>query len=196
MGDLQSEAKPHMLRLAFGKWWTLDRAAQKALASWICCGTITSEFDTPANISIPKSDRDYLRANLEPPTDTWRIWIGHLKDNALPGFMAHHPIEVLERDEDLEEANARHPIFNTVAASFVIGETYITVLRCPFPTTVAAWIFNAHLTARLIQIWPIRHNIVLWPHPLPLSQIDVYQASSAFFRFGINAAKRRVSSTP
>jgi hypothetical protein len=183
MGDLQDAAKPIMIPLAMGKPAILDQDAQKVLASWACMAVITSEFDNPATVAVPESDRHWLWKNLSPPPDTWRIWIGHFKrSKEFVTDWVHHPMSLTEETMG-NSSNSPSSPFNTQSTTFVIGEILIQVLSSSFAPVVSRWSFNSEVERLLTQIWPVVHKQMTWPLPHLLQDEDAIYVSGAFFSF-------------
>jgi hypothetical protein len=75
MSRLQENAKPFLVPMFEGNAITLRRLGQTTLAAWVAMMVMVSEHLHDEMVAIPAADRQWLRANLRPPSH-WRIWIG------------------------------------------------------------------------------------------------------------------------
>lgn len=74
MGDKEQAAKPILSRLLMGEAADLGTPEQRVIATWLAMKFMVCEFGNPDAVSIPYSEREYLRLRLEPPPN-WRVWI-------------------------------------------------------------------------------------------------------------------------
>jgi hypothetical protein len=192
MSTLQNRAKPIVLRLIQGDRVILGAEEQKIVAAWCAMSVMTSDFFNPTRQAVPQAHRDYFRASLLPPSDTWKIWLGfYERKNWLPHWVKNSmPVSYDDGDIATEIADDGVPMPNTQSTTLIFGKLYVHAFSSVFPSLVAKpWITGqGDGVEKFVQLWPIRDQFTAWPiNPIGDRDADTY--AGAIFRTLDNVAR-------
>jgi hypothetical protein len=181
MSRFQERGKSIVLPLVKGERFILGQDAQRLLAGWIAMSAMTSDFFYPEKQAIPQSHRDWLRTNLKPPPDTWKIWIGKYEREKWLAQWVKNSLPISSEEHIPEVSADGIPRPNTQTTTLVFGQLYVHVFSSVHPKVVAkAWIGGKGIE-KLAQIWPVREHFIAWPFS-PMSDKDADTISGAIFK--------------
>jgi len=163
MSDLQKLAKPILLPLIQGESFLLTPKQQKIVAAWCTMSVMTSDFFQPDRQAISQQDRDYFRANLLPPPDTWKIWIGRYERQKWVGNWVKNALPIPCEEDPVQFTADGFPRPNTQTTTLVFGQLYVHVFSCPHPGIVAKVSASSKGIEKVAQIWPVREHFIAWP---------------------------------
>lgn len=132
MSSIEERCKPIVVNLLNGEDIALNLDSQKLLAAWLSLIAMTHELLKVLTPAIPHTDREYLRANQEPPP-RWRIWLARY-----PGRRWHDHVlrwNGLWLSASGNE-NIDRPKCNTQVTTLVIGRFARTCLVRRFGRTL------------------------------------------------------------
>jgi hypothetical protein len=163
MSRLQEAAKPHLLPLIKGERAFIKPYDQRLIAAWAATCVMCAEWYNPELVSIPFSDREYLRLYLEAPK-SWKIWIGRYLRGKWKGYWVHHSVPILENVPEPDDATPWSP--NTQTTTFVVGQLFIHAFSSVSPGLTDKWRFTGFqgiTPAFLVQISPSEEGFIAWP---------------------------------
>lgn len=180
MSVLQNTAKPVLLPLVRGGSATLTQRDKDVLAAWCTMSVMTSDFFYPEKQAIPQADRDYLRANMLPPENGWKIWIGYFSRTNWMAHWVKNSMPISSEEHIPEIAPNGIPRPNTQATTLIFGKLYVHVFSSVHADLVAKATIGGRAIGRLVRIWPRLSNTVVWP-PLPMTDRDADDIAGAIF---------------
>ena len=81
MKGIQDQVKPIVLPMIEGAASKLNTRQQRLLAAWIAMAVICSEYSDLDSLAIRQKDREWLFRKHAPPSNNWKIWIGHYENS-------------------------------------------------------------------------------------------------------------------
>jgi hypothetical protein len=154
MSRLERAAMPVIVPLIRGEPCLLDTIGQRILAGFLCLITARVAFTSPKTLAIPQCDRVHIMKWLEPPRETWKIWLAKYQgDRGGEHWCSHHGLHVLSTPD--EESGPYK--CNTQITTFVFGKVCANV----FSST--AWPgFRGYRGVHLTKLWPEQSHPIDW----------------------------------
>lgn len=167
MSTIESSSAPILTALVQNKSILLDTAYQRKLAALLCLISMRLECISGAT-SIPQSDKDWLRNQLQ-PSFPWKIWVAkYVGSNAEEHWSRFCPMQIMSAPTT--EIGADY--CNMQVTTLVMGSLCAHI----FSSTI--WPnFQGYEGVHLTQIWPPTHRyinsglmpsvddkVVLWLH--------------------------------
>jgi hypothetical protein len=180
MSRLQNAAKPYLLPLIKGEVTALDEKAQRIIATWAAMAVMVAEYFDRYKVAISATERKYLWKNQRPPPN-WKIWIGHYERKNWPGHWVHNVLPISSKKNRIKRMDNGLPRPNTQTTTFVVGQLYIHAASSA-TDIFEKWRLTTNGARQLVQIWPLRRNIVGWPTQT-LTDREADQIAGAFFLF-------------
>jgi hypothetical protein len=187
MSQLQQRTKPYLLPLTSGDVTAFDARAQEILSAWVATFVMVAEHFDRYKVVSSQKERRFLCKNQKAPAN-WKIWIGDFEKKNWKGHLARFCVPISSKEHRIKRMDNGLPRPNTQTVSFVVGRLYVHV------ASSATDIFeNWHLDRcdLLVQIWPVRRNIVAWP-PTTMTDRDVDGIAAAFHRLSNEVGRRMV----
>jgi hypothetical protein len=192
LNRIQQKARPLLLSLFEGATHQIDADAQSKIAAWIAMATMTGEYlsQDEKRITVPPSDRDWLRAHSTAPAH-WGIWIGRYPwRRAVPQWV-HVSIPVINSDtlpDQLTEADRRP---NTQTTAFSLGELFAFVMSSEILGIPRGWDWRTAPSAnfKLHPLWPIQQPLLPWP-PAAMTDVEAQAYPVAFAHYMDDLALR------
>jgi hypothetical protein len=192
LSAIQEAAKPVLIPMFDGKTCVLGHEKLQRLATLISMATMTAEFllHEKTQISVPQSDRGWLRQDHCPPPD-WRIWVGHYRRHRSAEQWVHCSIPIYDEAPIVSPGDG--PQCNTQSTTFMVGELFAHVMSAAFPNHARDWDWRIWPRANeaLTQIWPLKESAVVWPTvSVSMTDADAINIARAFFSW-VDAIGRR-----
>jgi hypothetical protein len=187
MSQLQQRAKPYLLPLIAGDVTAFDARAQEILSAWVAMFVMVAEHFDRYKVVSSQQERRFLWKNQKAPSN-WKIWIGDYQKENWKGLLARFCVPISSKKHRIKRMDNGLPRPNTQAVTFVVGRLYVHV------ASSATDIFEHwHLNRPdlLVQIWPVRRNIVAWP-PTTMTDRDADRIAGAFHRSSDEMGQRMV----
>jgi hypothetical protein len=184
MSQLQQRAKPYLLPLVFGDVTAFDARAQEILSAWVAMFVMVAEHFDRYKVVSSQKERSFLWKRQKAPAN-WKIWIGDFEKKNWKGHLARFCVPISSKKHRIKRMDNGLPRPNTQAVTFVVGRLYVHVAS---PVTD---IFEKYRPDLLVQIWPVRRNIVAWP-PTTMTDRDADRIAAAFHRFSGEVGRRMV----
>src|SRR5262249_16575740 len=164
MSDLQKASKPVLIPLIAGKKCILDQKRQTLASAWAAMTIICAEYFQPKNAAISVVARRSLYKTRTAPSSL-RIWIGDYGRGDWRPHWGHNSLRITEHEgpQGWTVHPDGTPRSNTQVTTFVAGRLFIQVFSCPFAEILNAQRVTEAIDARLVQIWPIRTQLIVWP---------------------------------
>jgi hypothetical protein len=199
LSRIHETAKPHLIPLIKGLPCAIGEEAQSKVATWATMATMTGEFihRKPTSVAVSQRERRYFM-HARMPLQNWRIWIGMFYPTQGAGSWIHAAMPIVyegTRAEDLPkmgDGDVPHP--NTQWSTFFVGRLWIHAASGDTAADyIQAWNWPNAPRARslLVQIWPIKESIIVWPIQ-PLSDADAVNFATAHFHWLHNNVGRRM----
>jgi hypothetical protein len=186
MSTLQKDTKPFLVPMLAGEPVDLRRNGQTALAAWTAMFVMVAEHLDLNTVAVPASDRRSLRSNARPPSH-WRIWIGRQSTTSHPLF-SHNVLSFVHKEE-IERLGIEHHVpANTQTSAILLGEHLLIYVMSSLVARdiIRRWPLPAPVAGSLVQIWPIKNEVVRWPVPggHVFNDLGVHGLAQHFFRAG------------
>jgi hypothetical protein len=180
MSRLQNAAKPYLIPLITGQSTALDAKEQAIVAAWIAMTVMVAEHNDPTKVGISAAERlQFKNAQTAPPH--WKIWIGDYQRGNWKGRWVHHVLEIAEKHV-IKASGRTTPLPNTQTATMVLGRLYIHVASSA-TDVFEKWRITADGARKLVQLWPLKRNIIGWPPAAALTDRDADTIAGAFYMF-------------
>jgi hypothetical protein len=194
MSQLQEDAKPFLVPPLEGGTLSLRRKGQTRLAAWAAMMVMVAEHLDPEMVAVPQADRDFLRANLRPPSH-WRIWIGRHARVSHPLFT--HNVNSLVPEQEIERLGPEGAFPpNTQTSTILLGQHLVihVMSSAVARMIIRRWQIPAAIRASVSQIWPIKFGNILWPpNSGALVDADIDLLAQHFFRAGDRLAREKAA---
>jgi hypothetical protein len=166
---------------------SLNRHSQVALSAWIAISTVMAEFtDHPEKVIIPAADRKTIMETSAPP-DLWTIYIGKYSgtkwggpiwhDHRVTGYFSENNLGLLPPGPlTFSTPGIKKGQLTTYALGFLIIQACSVV--DDEEKVLGFRKFPRH--DALLQIWPIRSDIVNWPCAAVIRDPDLDALFSSF----------------
>jgi hypothetical protein len=192
MSRLQENAKPFLVPMLEGNAITLRRLGQTTLAAWVAMMVMVSEHLHDEMVAIPAADRQWLRANLRPPSH-WRIWIGRHAAVTHPLFT--HNIVSFAPEKEIERLGLAASLpANSQTSTILLGKHLLIYVMSSAVarSIIRRWTIPAPVGAGLAQIWPLAAHAVTWPTGDALTDLLIHGLAQHFFRASNKLAHERI----
>ena len=173
MRQLEDAARPIMLPLMNGTQSPifLGRRQKETLAAWIALKTIIQEYAPRASKIAHRSQLKRLWQKKLAPDRTWKIWIASYDGRAANTLWTAHPMLIVPDSVAARRKSRRATYFNSEAATYVIGQLFIHLVRSPHEGLVRKFRFHPDVAVKLLTIWPLSGFDAKWP-PESLTDIE------------------------
>jgi hypothetical protein len=196
MSQLQENAKPFLVPILEGDTVTFRRLGQTTIAAWVAMMVMVAEHLHDEMVAIPATDRDWLRANLRPPSH-WRIWIGRHAAVTHPLFS--HNIVSFAHEKEIQRLGLEASLpANTQTSTVLLGKHLLihVMSSAVARSIIRRWVIPAPVSESLVQIWPIVSRAVTWPPGDSLTDPFIHALAQHFFRASNKLAHERVLAAP
>lgn len=161
MSEIQERASAHLRRLIANEDHVVNKSAMEDVGKWATMVTMTFEFDDPAYMATPKSQRIYFKEHRRTPPD-WCIWLGRHSGEQWVTRIVHtghrtHPIG------DRPPGTLPVTFQNTmIALGFM--DIYVTSTTLPnvFDQSAARAYELGHFVFDSVPIFPIVPSEISW----------------------------------
>jgi hypothetical protein len=181
MSQLQQRTKPYLLPLISGDVTAFDAKAQEILSAWVAIFVMVAEHFDRYKVVSSQTERGSLWKNQKAPSN-WKIWIGDYQRKNWKAHLARFCVAISSRKHHrIRRMDNGLPRPNTQTVTFVVGRLYVHV------ASSATDIFEDWHLVRpdlLVQIWPVRRNIVAWPRTT-MTDRDADKIAGEFHRSGV-----------
>jgi hypothetical protein len=181
MSRLQEAAKPYLIPMLEGRPTSLNRKAQKIVATWAAMTTMTADFLREEMAAIPQEERNYLRETSKAPKH-WRIWISAYQRGHGRKRFWHNVLALTDQEVDRAAMYARAPS-NTQTTSICLGEhLFIHIMSSEVAgNLIRRWRFPRVVAPLMRQICPAAAAAVTWPPDRPLTFVEADFIANQFF---------------
>jgi hypothetical protein len=186
LSRIQNTSKSYLIPLIEGRRdQVIGPDAQTALATWATMATITGEniLRSPTSIAVPQSDRNAFM-DTAMPLDGWSIWIGHYRRLHWKVSWVHACIPIVATDVIRKpEPHAGIDQPNTQWTTMVVGNLYLHIVSSStIQDVIQGWRWHTapRAAGRLVQIWPNKESVIVWPPP-SLTDQDAQTFATAQF---------------
>jgi hypothetical protein len=167
--EIESRAKPILLRLIRGEILSIDDDAQRILSIWAAKIVMTGEYVSSSGQVVSQTERTQLMNTLEPPQG-WHIWVGSY------GGEDYRELSLFQhagglRIPSVDDADAVPHNFEVSAIG--IGDALFLVMNSSWPRlwpTISKIVEEQG--AGLCRLWPRSGNSISWPRWTILSDKD------------------------
>jgi hypothetical protein len=187
MSQLQQRAKPYLLPLILGDVTAFDARAQEILSAWVAMFVMVAEHFDRYKVVSSQKERRFLWKNQKTPSN-WKIWIGDFQKKNWKGLLARFCVPISSKKHRIKRMDNRLPRPNTQAVTFVVGRLYVHVVSSVTDIFEDWHLYRPDL---LVQIWPVRRNIVAWPLTT-MTDRDADGIAAAFHHFSDEVGRRMV----
>src|SRR5262249_21609872 len=127
---------------------------QKIVAAWVALKLIVQEYAPRGDLIAHHTQlRRLWKRQLAPPT-TWRIWIAQFDSTDSSALWTTHPMLLVPDSVARRRKSDRATYYNSQAATYVIGQLFIHVLRSPHKGLVRQFRFHPSVARKLRITWP------------------------------------------
>jgi hypothetical protein len=190
MSQLQQAAKPYLVPMLTGERVELRKNAQTLIAAWSAMMAMVAEFMDPEMVAVPSDDRLFLRYNRHPPRH-WRIWIAQHRRESHPLY-THNvlPFGTEEEVERLPRDTTADP--NAQTSTICVGKQLLVhVMNSRIARDlIRRWRLPRDIAPVVLQIWPIKGQVVTWPPPAALTDSGIDLLAQQFFSAASTLARR------
>jgi len=163
MRDLENRVKPILRPLITGKETRLVEADQEAVAAWIALKAMVQEYAPHSAVISHHKQRKRLFEKQQISRKSWRVWIGRYAGNRPDELWITTPALLLPDRIVRRKKSRAATYYNSQAATYVLGELLIHLLRSPDTLGVRLFQFHPAVRWKLRPIWPPTGLSIVWP---------------------------------
>ena len=157
MSDLESLAKPILVKFLKDEVFTLNQSDQQILSRWIVMKSITGEHAEKNLHVTPTADRLSLRSHQRIP-DYFAIYLGRQLTESNSAWLRISQTLGLSMDGPSPPLDGLKRNFQSIA--FLCGPLFLYVLAARVDNFD---VVNAFRFEHLVRLWPVCNSTINWP---------------------------------
>jgi hypothetical protein len=159
MKAIEEDVKITFIPLLQGQHMKLLVNNRRKLAEWITLKTMVVDGEEPSDTVFTSTARTSVKDRREMPK-LLKIWISHHDDHTWYSGLQHQSMRATP-----PHSTSLAPGKNVMTTAIGLGHLFIFVFYSVVPDVQLKMNIGAIFPRRVIQIWPLRYQNIVWPPP-------------------------------